>query len=97
MKAFVEELEEVVDKHVKSPQIQHDEIVYVIKDFMDQLGCPQAAIAVCLMAIGNLSLKSQRLCKEHGLELEFDTIMGDPVIKLLLPFAYQVMACKRFK
>lgn len=97
MKKLNEELEEVLDKHIKNRPIVSEEVVDVVIQYITQFGNTKQALFMCLVALGHAIKHTAAICSKHGDETSFLEVISDPHIKLSLPYAKQLLSCKRFK
>lgn len=97
MKSFSEELEDLVDKHIKNKKKTSDDHVNITRDCIAHFGNHEKAVFACLISLGNFLKVISEICEENKDENRFSQILSDPVIKMVLPFIYDIMTCKRFK
>jgi hypothetical protein len=97
MKSLNEELEEIIDKHIKNPPKPSDNIRHIVKGCISDFGGAEKAVAINLIAMANLLKHLAELCNKQEDETSFSMILSDPVIKTILPFAYLSLTCKRFE
>ncbi len=89
-KKMNEELEEIVDKHMKKRCKPSESVIEVVINCATHFGGTEKALAMCLIALGNCI---KHIHQEHCVT---ETI-SDSVIKMMLPFTNEIMTCKRFE
>ena len=97
MKTLHEELEEVVDKHVKNRPETSEEVIEVVRSLCEAFGHPEKAVLMCLIALSHSVKLTAEICKRNDNELAFIEILSDPFIKMIFPYCTRILTCKRFE
>lgn len=97
MKNLIESLEEVIDRHIKNPPKPSDDVVQITRNCIIHFENSEKAVFACLISLANFIKHTSEICNKLEDENLFLQIMSDPVIKMVLPFANQMLSCRRFK
>jgi hypothetical protein len=97
MKSMNEEIEEIVDKHIKNPRIFSDEAIDVVKSCAFEFGGPEQALAASLIALAHSLKHCSQICHDLDDETAFLKVTADPFVKMVMPWAYALLTCKRMK
>jgi len=94
---FIEELEEIIDKHVKNRPKVPAEVVEIVRNCIRHFEHSERALFVALVALGHCMKHSAEFLRKTDNDMETLRIMSDPIIKMIMPFAHQIMTCKRLE